>query len=109
VRDDINTGLVSQELLTLLNMYEVLIFMEDKYDKFCDEFLQATLIKIDVENALREEVFTGYQNYYSKLGLEQNKKVNFWKLTKDHIKFDVLKTPEQLVKVREELKDLENN
>lgn len=109
VRDDINTGLASQELLTLLNMYEVLIFMEDKYDKDCDEFLQATSIKIDVENALRKEVFTGYQNYYSKLGLDQNMKVDFWTLSKDNIKFNVLKSTEQLKKVKQELIELEKN
>lgn len=87
VKNNINIGLASQELLTLLNMYEVLISIESTYDKSGNEYLEATILKVDVENAIRCEVFTGYQKYYEKLKLSKITEVEFWELTDDQIVF----------------------
>ncbi len=53
----INFGLASQELFTLLSMYEVLIYMETNYDKRSDECIKATIMKVDIEYAIRREIF----------------------------------------------------
>ena len=87
VKNNINIGLATQELLTLLSMYEVCIFMEEKYSESDEEYWEATNLKVDVENAIRHEVFTGYKIYYKKLGMDKIKEVDLWELTDDQIIF----------------------
>lgn len=88
IKDSINLGLSTQELFTLLSMYEVLIYMETKYDKFSDEWAKASIMKVDIERAIRDEIFTGYEKIYKKLGLESNTKSKYWMVNKDQIYFD---------------------
>ena len=85
IRNSVNIGLASQEILTLLNMYEVVDLMEDKYDKETNEYLEATILKVEIENSLRKEVIYGYDKYHRSLGLKKVSKSGLWKLTKDNI------------------------
>ena len=103
--DSINAGLAPQRLYTLLNTYKVLVYHEEKHreEKNLDIYLDATILKVHVENMLRKEIISGYKECYKKLGLIKGKneccnrknttgkdKTNIeFKLTDDHIKFDI--------------------
>lgn len=87
VLDSVNTGLASKELVTLLNMYQIVVEMENKYDKDTNEYLEATILKIEVEKALRNEILQGFNYYYSKLGLKSASKSGLWALKNNDIEF----------------------
>lgn len=86
--DSVNIGLASKELLTLLNMYEVLIYHELKADKTSERFLDAAIMKVDIENAIRKEVIKGYLYYHKKLKLATITTNKFYKITGDKIEFE---------------------
>lgn len=88
ILNSVNIGLASKELFTLLSMYEVLIYHELKADKTTDRFLDATIMKVDIENAIRNEVITGYLYYHKKLRLDTITAKNFYKITGDKIEFN---------------------
>ena len=104
IKDEVNLGLASIELLTLLNMYEVLIFMESKYDKGTQEQAKASVLKVKVENDIRKEVISGYQKYRKSLGLKSLAGKNIWNLTSDQIvyNFDIDDKVNELIKDMEE-------
>lgn len=52
-------------------MYKVLIHFEGMSDKTSETFLNATIMKADVENALRAEIIKGYEHYHKKLKLDK--------------------------------------
>lgn len=85
--NSVNTGLASKELFTLLQMYSVLVEMENKYDQNTNEYLEATILKVEVEKALKLEILKGYKYYYSKLGLKSSSKSGLWVLNKNGIEF----------------------
>ncbi len=85
IKNGVNIGLASQEILTLLNMYEVVVLMEEKYNKNTNEYLEATILKVEIENSLRKEVITGYKKYHRSLGLKKVSQSRLWKLTEDNI------------------------
>ncbi|GEN58041.1 hypothetical protein GCM10012290_26010 [Halolactibacillus alkaliphilus] len=88
ILDSVNIGLASKELLTLLNMYKVLIYHELKADKTSDRFLDATIMKVDIENAIRKEVIIGYLHYHKKLKLDTITTNEFHQITGDKIEFN---------------------
>lgn len=101
VLDTVNIGLASKELLTLLNMYKVLVYIEGKADRTSDMYLDSTIMKVDVEKALREEIIKGYILYHKKLKLDVITTNTLYKIEGDHIEFtyDVdEKTKEKLIK-----------
>ncbi|WP_432406393.1 hypothetical protein [Wukongibacter sp. M2B1] len=69
--------------------------MEDKYNKDTNEYLEAAILKVEIEYSLREEVISGYKKYHRSLGLKKVSKSGLWKLTKGNIvytyKIDALK------------------
>jgi hypothetical protein len=85
MKENVNVGLASVELLTLLNMYEVYIYMENTYDKNTDEYLKASSYKVAVENALREEIISGYIKYSKKICVSKNIKTDLFKLEKNNV------------------------
>ena len=87
VLDNVNIGLASKELFTLLSMYQVLIYIEDKYNETTDGYLNSTIMKVDVENALRAEIIRGYNYYHKKLGLKTLETSKFYKIKGDKIIF----------------------
>jgi len=87
IKDSLNIGLASKEILTLLNMYQVVDLMEDKYDKDTNEYIEATILKVEIENALRKEVISGYKKYHHSLGLKKVSKSGLWTLTEDNIEY----------------------
>ena len=87
VLDSINTGLASKELVTLLNMYQIVVEMENNYDNDTNEYLEATILKVEVEKALRNEILLGFNYYYSKLGLKSSSKSGLWALKSNNIEF----------------------
>lgn len=55
VLNSVNIGLASKELFTLLNMYKVVVYIEENHgDKTNNGYLNATIMKIDIEKALRK-------------------------------------------------------
>lgn len=88
ILNSVNIGLASKELLTLLSMYEVLIYHEQKADKSTDRFLDSTIMKVDIENAIRNEIIKGYLYYHKKLRLGTITKNKFYKITGDKIEFE---------------------
>ena len=87
VLDNVNIGLASKELFTLLSMYQVLIYVEDKYNEATDGYLNSTIMKVDVENALRSEIIKGYNYYHKKLGLKILETSKFYKIKGNKIIF----------------------
>ncbi|MDV6378208.1 hypothetical protein ORD22_08100 [Sporosarcina sp. GW1-11] len=87
ILNSVNIGLASKELLTLLSMYEVLIYHEQKADKSSDRFLESTIMKVDIENAIRNEIIIGYLYYHKKLKLDTITTNKFYKITGDKIEF----------------------
>ena len=88
VLESINIGLASKELYTLLNMYKVLIHFEGMSDKTSGAYLNATIMKVDVENALRAEIIKGYEHYHKKLKLEKITSSGFYKIKDNNIEFN---------------------
>ena len=103
VKSEINLGLISQELLTLLNMYEVLVYMEGKYDNGTDEQVKAAILKVKVESAIRKEVFTGYKKYYKLLGLKKLINTKMWKLTNEHIQYTLPVSNEEIETLKKDM------
>ncbi|MDD4592684.1 MAG: hypothetical protein PHG06_20000 [Parabacteroides sp.] len=100
VFESINIGLASKELYTLLNMYKVLIHFEGMGDKTPEAFINATIMKVDVENALRAEIIKGYEHYHKKLKLDKITSSNFFKIKDNNIEFNYVvdqKTKEDLI------------
>lgn len=85
--DSVNTGLASKELVTLLNMYQIVVEMENTYDKDTNEYLEATILKVHVERALRKEILKGFNYYYLKLGLKSSSKSGLWYFKNNDIDF----------------------
>lgn len=103
VLESTNIGLASKELYTLLNMYKVLIHFEGMSDKTPDAFLNATIMAIDVENALRVEIIKGYEHYHKKLKLDKITSSGFYSIKDNSINFDY--TVDEVVKA-ERLQDI---
>lgn len=95
VLENINMGLASKELYTLLSMYQVLVHLEEKYDKDSDVFVTATILKIKVENQLRKEVILGYKKYHDKLGIRGGTENEFLEIDKDRLIFKTDVTQEE--------------
>lgn len=87
VLDSVNCGLASKELYTLLNMYKTIIYLEEHEKKGSPKQIKASMSKIDIENALRKEIISGYKLYYDKLKLLEITKNNFYKITEENIEF----------------------
>lgn len=87
VLNSVNIGLASKELLTLLNMYKVIIHIESTTDKTDNVFLDATIMKVDIENSLRKEIIKGYKEYHKKLNLKTITQNKFFTITDDNIIF----------------------
>lgn len=106
VLDTVNIGLASKELYTLLSMYKVLVYVESGNIKTSNEFLTAAILKVDVENKLRKEIFLGYRKYHKKLGLDTVTSNDFYSLTDDQIqfKFDISEEEKQKL-----LRDIQEN
>lgn len=103
IRDKLNFGLINKDLFSYLNMYEVLVYMENKYNTNTDNYLQATLIKVDVENKIRKAVFDGYEKCHKKLGLDKSTEKEMWTIKDDQIYFSVKKSDEEINAFREQL------
>lgn len=82
--------MASKELVTLLNMYEIVVTMENDYGQATNEYLEATILKVEIEKALRKEILQGFSKYYTKLGLMSFSKSGLWSLQKDNICFLIL-------------------
>jgi len=105
IKESVNIGLASQEILTLLNMYEVVVQMEENYGGNTKEYTEATILKIEIENALRKEVISGYKKYHSSLGLKKISKSGLWKLTEDNIEYTYTIDEEEGVLLRNNIED----
>ena len=88
VLESINIGLASKELYTLLNMYKVLIHFEGMSDKTSEAFLNATIMKVDVENALRAEIIKGYEHYHKRLKLDKITSSGFYSINGNDLNFN---------------------
>ena len=62
-------GLASTELVTLLNLYEVLIHITNAKTNSKEK---AGIMKVKVEHALRKEIMRGYKYYHKKLKLHNS-------------------------------------
>lgn len=86
LRNNVNIGLASKELHTLLTMYEVTCCIEN--DKvFDDTYCRATILKVKIENEIRTEILNGYKYYHKKLGLNESKVNTFCKIEDENIAF----------------------
>lgn len=105
VLESINIGLASKELYTLLNMYKVLIHFEVMSDKSSKAYLNATIMKVDVENALRAEIIKGYEHYHNKLKLEKITSNGFYSIKNNNIEFNYEVDQEVKNKLINEIKE----
>lgn len=105
VLESINIGLASKELYTLLNMYKVLIHFEGMSDKSSEAYLNATIMKVDVENALRIEIIKGYEHYHNKLKLEKITSSGFYSIKNNNIEFNYEVDQEVKSKLINEIKE----
>lgn len=105
VLESINIGLASKELYTLLNMYKVLIHFEGMSNKTSEAFLNAAIMKVDVENALRAEIIKGYEHYHKKLKLEKITSSGFHKIKNGYIEFNYEVDQEVKNKLINEIKE----
>lgn len=103
---NINVGVASKELITLLSVYEVCIYYEDTQKKNCDLFLEATIMKVNIENKLREEILRGYKKFHKKLGVKSDINKKFYNLTNSNIEILIDVSEEEKAKLR---KEIENN
>lgn len=104
VLNSVNIGLASKELFTLLNMYKVVVYVEDNQrDKTNNGYLNATIMKIDIEKALRKEIIRGYEKYHKKLKLTQITKNNFYSIKDDNIQFNYKVNEEQRKELKREI------
>lgn len=97
VLKSVNTGLASKELITLLNMYQIVVEMEEHYNSNTNEYTEATILKVGIEKALRKEIFQGFNYYYSKLGLKSVSKSGLWAISNDGIDFPYEISSEQKI------------
>lgn len=105
ILDTVNTGLASKELVTLLNMYEVVVAMENNYDQNTKEYLEATILKVEIEKSLRTEIMTGFSNYYSKLGLKSSAKSGLWILKRNKIEFTYFISEDKKINLKNEISE----
>lgn len=101
--NNINIGLASKELYTLLSMYEVACYIEENHKN--DKTLEATILKVEIENNLREEILNGYSYYHKKLGLSSKnikKMKSYYKIEKAEIKFVYEISETKINEVREQ-------
>lgn len=103
VLESINIGLASKELYTLLNMYKVLIHFEGMSDKTSEAFLNATIMKVDVENALRAEIIKGYEHYHKKLKLDKITSSGFYRIKDNNIEFNYEVDQEVKIELKNEI------
>ena len=106
ILDNVNMGLASKELYTLLSMYKVLVYYESQPDKTADRVLNASIMKVEVENKLRKEIISGYSKYHKKLGIQTGGDSDFFTLSEDQIDFKISVSEEQKQKLK---KDIESN
>lgn len=106
ILDNVNMGLASKELYTLLSMYKVLVYYEGQSDKTADRVLKASIMKVEVENKLRKEIISGYSKYHKKLGIQTGGDSDFFTLSEDQINFNISITEEEKQKLKN---DIENN
>lgn len=86
ILNNINIGLAGKELYTLLSMYEVVCHIESG-KSFSDGYLNATILKVQIENALRKEILEGYNYYHKKLGISRKEDLTFCKIDGEQIQF----------------------
>lgn len=103
VCDSTNLGLAPTKLSTLLNAYRMLHYISSG-NQVTRPRAKATLLKIQVERELCEEIIRGYNYYHKKLGLSDSDSLIF-KIEENRIKFADNITDAQ---VDEEMKLLEN-
>lgn len=105
VLESINIGLASKELYTLLNMYKVLIHFEGMSDKTSEAFLNATIMKVDVENALRAEIIKGYEHYHKRLKLDKITPSGFYSINGNHLNFNYIVDEKVKAEILQKIKE----
>ncbi|MEG2529638.1 MAG: hypothetical protein RSB02_06140 [Anaerovoracaceae bacterium] len=106
ILDNVNMGLASKELYTLLSMYKVLVYYESQLDKTAHRVLTASIMKVEVENKLRKEIISGYSKYHKKLGIQTGGDSDFFTLSEDQINFNISVSEEEKRKLKT---DIESN
>lgn len=108
VLESINIGLASKELFTLLSIYQVLIYAEEKNDELSEAYLKSTIMKVDIEKAISKEIIKGYNHYHKKLGLKKLTDSQFYKIENDEIKFNYKVDDDVKNKLKSELTEKAN-
>jgi len=103
VLNSVNIGLASQKLFTLLSIYEVIAYISSSKNKTEEQVLKASIIQEDIENRLRQEIFTGYQKYHKKLGLSNGSNGELYRVSEDQIVFDFKASEAAINELREEI------
>lgn len=100
--NNINIGLASKELYTLLSMYQVACYIEENDVNN----LEGTILKVRIENDLRKEILNGYSYYHKKLGLSSKnikKMKSYYEIQESEIKFIYKISKEEINKVIEQM------
>ena len=104
VLKNINIGLAGKELYTLLGMYEVVCHIESG-KSFNDAYLNSTILKVKVEQALRKEILEGYNYYHKKLGISRKKEMSFCEIKDSDINFTYTISEQEKNDLRENIKN----
>lgn len=105
VLNNINIGLAGKELYTLLSMYEVVCYLEDKTNLSnpSDSCLDATFLKVQIEQSLRKEILAGYKRYNRWIVLPKIEKISFCEIDGSVIKFNYNIDPNEKQKLKDDI------
>lgn len=107
VMENVNAGLATQRLLTLIALYESAIYLEDKaLTKGTDEYFENGIKKYEIELDLYHEIMRGYQECYNKLKLDKKEKNENWDIVKNEF---ILKYKVDKEKINEFKKEYNSN
>lgn len=103
VMKNVNAGLATQKLLTLIALYESAIYLEDKaLTKGTDDYFENAIKKFEIELDLYHEIMRGYQECYSKLKLDKNEKNENWDIVKNEFILKHIADREKINKFKQE-------
>ena len=104
ISEKTNFGLASTELVTLLNMYKMLIYLTSG-NLVTEEKAKAIVLRHKVELALVQEILEGYEFYHKKLKLRKGF-INIYKTTNKRFKITQIISKEE---INDELSSLNEN
>lgn len=80
----VDIGLAPHKLFTLLNMYEMLIFLTGG-NEVTPEMIESRQLLHKIESALRGEIICGYKDVVKKLSVDKNFEDDLYKLTDEQL------------------------